>query len=58
MPHFVWSATAATRRVLAIRVLVASATRARDILGWQPRRPDLDDIVADAWAFTEKTRMP
>lgn len=32
--------------------LVASAERARTALGWKPSRPDLADIVADAWAFT------
>lgn len=32
-------------------VLVASADRARDFLGWKPDLPDLDRIVADAWAF-------
>jgi UDP-glucose 4-epimerase len=30
--------------------LVASADRARELLGWQPQRRDLDVIVADAWA--------
>ncbi len=29
---------------------VASNTRAREILGWEPTRSRLDDIVADAWA--------
>ncbi|MFE0460882.1 UDP-glucose 4-epimerase GalE [Kitasatospora sp. NPDC058965] len=33
-------------------VLVASAERARRELGWVPKRPELDAIVADAWAFT------
>ncbi|WP_327680116.1 UDP-glucose 4-epimerase GalE [Kitasatospora sp. NBC_00458] len=33
-------------------VLVASAERAHKELGWTPRRPNLDDIVADAWKFT------
>ncbi|CAN3977790.1 UDP-glucose 4-epimerase GalE [Kitasatospora purpeofusca] len=33
-------------------VLVASAERAHQALGWTPRRPNLDDIVADAWKFT------
>ncbi|GAA1985348.1 UDP-glucose 4-epimerase GalE [Kitasatospora viridis] len=33
-------------------VLVASAERARQALGWVPKRPELDAIVADAWAFT------
>ncbi|MER7398218.1 UDP-glucose 4-epimerase GalE [Streptomyces sp. NPDC000151] len=32
-------------------VLVASAQTAIDRLGWQPRRADLSEIVADAWAF-------
>jgi UDP-glucose 4-epimerase len=31
--------------------LVASAVRARTELGWVPAKPDLHDIVADAWAF-------
>jgi UDP-glucose 4-epimerase len=30
--------------------LVASADRARELLGWKPQRRDLDVIVADAWA--------
>ncbi|MDH6116686.1 UDP-glucose 4-epimerase GalE [Kitasatospora sp. GAS204B] len=33
-------------------VLVASAERAHQALGWTPERPELDAIVADAWAFT------
>ncbi|MFJ5232451.1 UDP-glucose 4-epimerase GalE [Kitasatospora sp. NPDC088391] len=33
-------------------VLVAAADRARDALGWVPKRPELDEIVADAWEFT------
>lgn len=32
-------------------VLVAANDRARDELGWRPRR-SLDETVADAWAFT------
>ncbi|MDH6127888.1 UDP-glucose 4-epimerase GalE [Kitasatospora sp. GP82] len=32
-------------------VLVASAQRAHEVLDWRPRRSQLDDIVADAWAF-------
>ncbi|WP_436777441.1 UDP-glucose 4-epimerase GalE [Yinghuangia sp. YIM S09857] len=31
-------------------VLVASADRARETLGWRPELPDLDRIIADAWA--------
>ncbi|MFB8237163.1 UDP-glucose 4-epimerase GalE [Kitasatospora purpeofusca] len=33
-------------------VLVASAERAHQALGWTPYRSDLDNIVADAWKFT------
>ncbi|MEU8350692.1 MULTISPECIES: UDP-glucose 4-epimerase GalE [unclassified Streptomyces] len=42
---------AAPRRGGDPAVLVASADRARDRLGWKPRRADLAGIVADAWAF-------
>jgi UDP-glucose 4-epimerase len=31
--------------------LVASSDRARAELGWTPAKPDLHEIVADAWAF-------
>lgn len=31
--------------------LVASAERVREELGWRPERPELKDIIADAWAF-------
>ncbi len=32
-------------------VLVASAERARTVLGWRPRRTDLAEIIRDAWTF-------
>lgn len=35
-------------------VLVADARLAREVLGWQPRFPDLDTIVAHAWAWEQK----
>ena len=35
--------------------LVAAADRARDQLGWTPRYPDLDTILAHAWAW-ERSR--
>lgn len=38
-------------------VLVASATRAGQRLGWQPRRTHLDDIVREAWEFTLSRRQ-
>jgi UDP-glucose 4-epimerase len=31
--------------------LVASAERAHRVLGWQPRYPELDDIVRSAWEW-------
>ncbi|RGD61095.1 UDP-glucose 4-epimerase GalE [Kitasatospora xanthocidica] len=42
----------AGRRAGDPAVLVASAARAHETLGWTPRRPNLDEIVADAWTFT------
>ncbi|MEU3458655.1 UDP-glucose 4-epimerase GalE [Streptomyces sp. NPDC006733] len=35
-------------------VLVASAERARRVLGWRPTRSDLAEIVQDAWAFAQR----
>jgi UDP-glucose 4-epimerase len=34
--------------------LVASAGRAREILGWQPERPDLTEIVSTAWQWQRR----
>lgn len=34
-------------------VLVASSALARSALGWDPRRPDLREIVSDAWRWHE-----
>ncbi len=31
--------------------LVSGGTRARDVLGWEPGRPGIEDIVGDAWRF-------
>ena len=31
--------------------LVADASKARQLLGWQPRHDDLDSIIADAWRW-------
>jgi UDP-glucose-4-epimerase GalE len=31
--------------------LICGGTRARDLLGWTPRRAALEDIVGDAWRF-------
>jgi UDP-glucose 4-epimerase len=35
-------------------VLVANAEKAHQILGWSPRYPELQDIVAHAWAFERR----
>jgi UDP-glucose 4-epimerase len=34
-------------------VLVASSARIRDELGWVPRKPAVDEMVADAWKFVQ-----
>ena len=34
--------------------LVASSTRAHTELGWQPKTPAIDDIVASAWAWHQQ----
>jgi UDP-glucose 4-epimerase len=31
--------------------LVADGRKIREELGWQPRKPDLETMIADAWAF-------
>ena len=43
----------APRRAGDPAVLVASSARIRDELGWVPRRPTVDEMVADAWAFEQ-----
>ena len=45
----------APRRAGDPAVLVASSARIREDLGWVPRKPTLDEMVADAWTF-EQTR--
>ncbi|MEU2184630.1 UDP-glucose 4-epimerase GalE [Streptomyces thermolilacinus] len=44
----------AARRPGDPAVLVASAAVARERLGWRPSRPDLADIVGDAWDFARR----
>jgi UDP-glucose 4-epimerase len=34
-------------------VLVASASRALEILGWRPAHPDLESMIASAWAWRQ-----
>ena len=33
--------------------LVASSQKIRDELGWVPRKPDVETMIADAWAWFE-----
>jgi UDP-glucose 4-epimerase len=42
----------APRRPGDIAAQVASSAKAREELGWVPVRPDLREIIADAWSFT------
>ncbi len=45
--------TVAPRRAGDSPVLVADASLARRELGWQPQRPSLAEIVADAWRWRQ-----
>ncbi|MGP4112197.1 UDP-glucose 4-epimerase GalE [Streptomyces sp. 4N509B] len=47
--------TPSPRRAGDPAVLVASAERARERLGWRPSRTELATIIADAWAFAQDT---
>jgi len=35
-------------------ILVADASRAGEVLGWQPRRSNLDEMVSSAWAWRQR----
>ncbi|MBD3822463.1 MAG: hypothetical protein IE914_09440 [Thiotrichales bacterium] len=35
-------------------VLVADATKAKDVLGWKPKFADLETIVRHAWAWEKR----
>jgi UDP-glucose 4-epimerase len=37
--------------------VVASARRAQEQLGWVPTKPDLHQIIGDAWSFTRRARL-
>jgi UDP-glucose 4-epimerase len=32
-------------------MLVAASERIREVLGWQPRKPEIETMIADAWAW-------
>ena len=34
--------------------LIASADKARSVLGWEPKRPDIQTILTDAWRWHSK----
>ncbi|SMC64990.1 UDP-glucose 4-epimerase GalE [Papillibacter cinnamivorans] len=34
-------------------VLVASSEKAEKVLGWKPKHPDIEEIIADAWRWHE-----
>ena len=34
--------------------LVADASKARRVLGWQPARADIEGIVRDAWNYEQR----
>jgi UDP-glucose 4-epimerase len=48
IPH-----TIGPRRAGDPPVLVASSTRARDTLGWEPRRSSLEEMIGSAWAWRQ-----
>jgi UDP-glucose 4-epimerase len=43
----------AERRAGDPPILVASSERIRAELGWSPRKPELERMIADAWAFMQ-----
>jgi UDP-glucose 4-epimerase len=45
--------TVGPRRAGDPPVLVASASRAAEVLGWRPTRPSLDEMVGSAWAWRQ-----
>ena len=48
-----FTVTEDARRAGDPAILVADASRARDVLGWRAQHSDLDTIVRDAWAFAQ-----
>jgi UDP-glucose 4-epimerase len=45
--------TVGSRRTGDPPVLVARSTKAAEILGWRPSRPELDEMVGSAWAWRQ-----
>lgn len=46
VPH-----TIGTRRPGDPPILVASAARAKEVLGWEPQRPTLEEMIGSAWEW-------
>lgn len=44
----------APKRLGDAPVLIADGTKARELLGWQPNYSELEQIIADAWAWEKK----
>ncbi|MEA2598241.1 MAG: UDP-glucose 4-epimerase [Thermomicrobiales bacterium] len=44
----------APRRAGDPPVLIADSTRARTLLGWQPRRSNLDEMIGSAWEWFQR----
>ena len=47
-------AAAGSRRAGDPPILVAANGRARDVLGWTPRRGSLDEMIGSAWAWRQR----
>jgi UDP-glucose 4-epimerase len=47
----------APRRAGDAACTVASSEKARRQLGWLPAKPDLRDMIADAWTFIRASRQ-
>ncbi|MFF0147426.1 UDP-glucose 4-epimerase [Amycolatopsis sulphurea] len=48
----------APRRSGDAAVTVASSAKAHSVLGWKPAKPELSEIIADAWRFHTEFRRP
>ena len=49
-----WPRCGRARRPGDPATLVASSDRIRQVLGWTPRYPDLDEIIATAWRWRQQ----
>lgn len=49
--------TIGKRRAGDPAILIASSERAKTELGWQPEKPDLETMIADAWRFYQRNHV-